>query len=308
MLQQTQAARVAQRFPAFLQRFPTPAELARAPEDQVLALWSGLGYYRRARLLHRAARTIVERFGGVTPTDPALLRTLPGVGRYTAGAVASIAGGRAEPAVDGNVARVLIRLAGRRLRHADAPAMAWAWDRAGDLARVAGDRSGTLNEALMDLGATICTPRSPRCRDCPLSSSCRAYAKGIQERIPLTGRPAPRRALRCLVAIVPRDGRVLVERRGDAGLYAGLWQAPTLEGDARLADLARHAGARRLRRVAAFTHRTTHRDLRFVVYRGCWAGREHNGRRWVTPRQLASLALASPQKRILGLAFARPLP
>jgi A/G-specific adenine glycosylase len=309
MLQQTQAGRVAERFPGFLARFPTAIELARASEDEVLAAWSGLGYYRRAGHLHRAARLIVERFGGVTPTDPNLLRSLPGVGRYTAGAVASIAGGLAEPAVDGNIARVLLRLDGRALRHGSPSALKWAWERAAALARVAGARAGIVNEALMELGATVCTPRAPRCDRCPLAARCQARRTGRQERIPLPRRATSRRTLRCAAAIVTRDGRVLVERRPDRGLFAGLWQAPTLEGRAAVSDLARHAGAADLRRVASFVHRTTHLDLRFVVYRGRWGCRAGvNGRRWVGERDLTSLPLASPQRRILELAFASPAP
>jgi len=304
MLQQTQAARVAERFGAFMARFPTAAALARAERDEVLALWSGLGYYRRARHLHEAARAIVERFAGVTPTDAADLRTLPGVGRYTAGAVASIAGGRPEPIVDGNVARVLLRLEGKALRHGSPRALSWSWARAAALASIAGARAGAFNEGLMELGATVCTPRNPGCGRCPLGGACRARKAGRQDRIPLPKSPARRALLRLASAVVlDVDGRVLVERRPDAGLWGGLWQAPTLDRGATRRALSAYAGAAGLRRVDCVMHRTTHRDVVIMVYRGRWAGTSAPGRRWVSAGDLGLIALATPQRRILESAL-----
>jgi len=177
MLQQTQVARVIEKFTEFVGRFPTVEALARADEGGVLAVWSGLGYYRRARHLHRAAREIVARFEGRVPTTVEELMTLPGVGRYTAGAVASMVFGRAEPLVDGNVARVLVRIEGRECSAAEG--VAWAWERAGELVRIAeapkgqsAKRSllgpGVFNEGLMELGAVVCVPRGPRCGVCPV--------------------------------------------------------------------------------------------------------------------------------------------
>ncbi|TVQ60935.1 MAG: A/G-specific adenine glycosylase [Phycisphaerales bacterium] len=282
MAQQTQISRAAEKFVPFMARYPTPtalADSADAPggEDEVRALWQGLGYYRRARLLIEAARAIRDRHAGVTPTDAEALRALPGVGPYTAGAVASMAGDRPEPLVDGNVARVLLRLhAPAEVPHqpADRATQKWLWREARALAEAA--RSpGDTNEALMELGATVCTPRNPRCLHCPLSGSCRALATGRAESIP---EPKPRATRRELFAttLIVRDarGRVLLERRASKGLWADLWQAPTDERDGMddLADagaaLCARLGLRRGRAVeelGAFEFQTTHRRVRFRV-------------------------------------------
>lgn len=239
MLQQTQVSRVAGAGPGaepgafarFVARFPTPASLASADEAEVLALWAGLGYYRRARHLHAAAKAIVERHAGRVPDDPAALRALPGVGRYTAGAIASIVFGRPEPIVDGNVRRVLLRVAGRDANPASRETEAWAWARAARFVE-ASQRPGAFNEGLMELGATVClpAPASPRCEACPWARACRARALGLEDRIPRAKRP-PRRGVLHLLVVVVRDGRgrLLLERRGPGGLWPGLWQPPTLE-------------------------------------------------------------------------------
>lgn len=239
MLQQTQVSRVAGEGPGtepgafarFVARFPTPAALASADEAEVMALWAGLGYYRRARHLHAAARAIVERHGGRVPDDPAALRALPGVGRYTAGAIASIVFGRREPIVDGNVRRVLLRVAGNDADPASRDTETWAWAEAARFV-AASARPGAFNEGLMELGATVClpAPASPRCEACPWARACRARALGLEDRIPRAKRP-PRRGVLHLLVVVVRDGRgrLLLERRGPGGLWPGLWQPPTLE-------------------------------------------------------------------------------
>lgn len=311
MLQQTQASRVAERFPRVIERFPTPAHLARAEVGELLTLWSGLGYYRRARGLHAAAGEIVARFQGRVPSDPADLRTLPGVGRYTAGAVASLAFDRPEPIVDGNVTRVLLRVHGRDLDPASPATARWVWERAGELVGAAAE-PGMLNEALMELGAVVCTPRAPACPSCPLRGACVARRAGEQDRIPRPKKRPARRSLHAAAAVVvDRSGRVLLERRAPGGLWGGLWQAPTLESaDAPPPprELARHAGARALRRVEAFTFKTTHRDVLFVVYRGRPvddppADGPGPARRWVSPDGLDGLGLSSAQRGLIGRAL-----
>lgn len=175
MLQQTQVARVVERFGAFMRRFPTVAALAGADEADVIALWAGLGYYRRARHLHAAAKRIVHEHGGEVPRAAAALRALPGVGRYTAGAIASMAMGQRVPLVDGNVARVLMRL---EARAGDvAQGQAWAWERAGELVS-SSTSAGAFNEGLMELGATVCVPGRPRCEACPLAGVVRGACGG----------------------------------------------------------------------------------------------------------------------------------
>ncbi len=225
MLQQTRVAVVVPYFERFLRRFPDVASLAGASEDDVLALWSGLGYYGRARSLLTAARLVVERHGGRIPSDPAALRSLPGVGRYTAGAIASVAFGRAEPVLDGNVRRVLARLLAARTATGAAADRA-LWSAAEVLVR--GPHPGDLNQALMELGALVCTPRTPGCRACPLAQGCRGFASGSPERYPRARpRPAPER-VRVAVALAERRGRVLLERPSDGSPLRGTWDLPAV--------------------------------------------------------------------------------
>ncbi len=307
MLQQTQVSRVLEKFGGFMDRFPSVGSLASADEHDVLAAWSGLGYYRRARHLHAAAKDIVSRFGGMVPSDVELLRTIPGVGRYTAGAIASIVFHRSEALVDGNVVRVLMRLDARDGTAGDRTNSSWAWDQAERLVAQAGDRVALLNEGLMELGAMVCTPKTPHCTACPLRGMCVAAGEGRQHEIPRVAARAKRRVLYCSSVVVrDGDGRVLIERRGDGGLWAGLWQAPTIERDDRHADPHEISGlvgadADHLVGVGAFAHATTHRDVRFRVWRlDGWAG-ETGDRRWVAPDELVGYGISNAQRRVLAL-------
>ncbi len=223
MLQQTRVAAVLEHYRAFLEAFPTVEALARAPEEQVLARWSGLGYYRRARMLHKAAGVVVKELGAFIPRTEAELRKLPGIGRYTAAAIASIAYGEPVAVVDGNVERVLSRLDG------SPRAGASAWQRAQELldGRYAGGRdagdsgAGDWNQATMELGATVCTPQNPQCLVCPLRNWCRA--PGVA-----TGRPkVVRKRVRMTRALIERKHCVfLVQRAADAAKMAGMWELP----------------------------------------------------------------------------------
>ena len=213
MLQQTRVAAVLEHYRLFLQAFPTVQALAQAPQDRVLALWSGLGYYRRARMLHQAAKLVVSEQGGVIPRQVEDLRTLPGIGRYTASAVASIAFGEPVAVVDGNVERVLTRL------DAAPRAGGAAWKRAQQLL----DRRhpGDWNQAMMELGATVCTPQSPHCPLCPLLQWCRAPGAGATK-----GQP-PRKRLQMTRALVERGHSVfLVQRPPDEAKMPGMWELP----------------------------------------------------------------------------------
>jgi A/G-specific adenine glycosylase len=237
MLQQTRVETVIPYYMRWLERFPDVATLADATVDDVLLAWQGLGYYRRARALHAGARVVRERHGGVIPSGHAVLKDLPGVGEYTAGAVASIAFGARVGAVDGNVRRVLCRLHDEaslpppRLR-----ALADAW--------VDPARPGDWNEALMDLGATLCTPRAPACGSCPMSSWCGARAAGTQEARPASAgrRKVPTQTL-AVAVVVNAERRGLVVRRPDRGLLGGLWVFPEVE-------VGEEAGQREIRRAA----------------------------------------------------------
>ena len=223
MLQQTRVDTVVPYYRAWLRRFPDVDALASAGEDEVLRAWEGLGYYRRARALHRAAVLVRDRHGGALPSTAEGLRALPGVGEYTAGAVASIAFGEAVPAVDGNVRRVLARL------HDESdPTPAWLRDAAAAL--VSPERPGDLNQALMELGATVCVPRDPSCGACPVASACAARSAGTVEE-----RPAPRRRAAVptrrfgVGVVVDARCRALLARRPPDGLLGGLWEFPSDE-------------------------------------------------------------------------------
>jgi A/G-specific adenine glycosylase len=219
MLQQTRVAAVLEHYRLFLEAFPTVEALAAADEAQVLALWSGLGYYRRARMMHRAARVIVAEHGGRLPGELEALRALPGVGRYTAAAVASIAFGAAAAVVDGNVERVLSRLDARAYGGG-----AEVWRRAEEL--LDARRPGDWNQAMMELGATLCTPRAPQCLLCPLRRWCLAPGEGETT-------PKPRRKrVRMSRGWIARGGKLfLVQRPADAAKMAGMWELPECRGE-----------------------------------------------------------------------------
>jgi len=220
-LQQTRVETVAPYYDKWLKRFPGFLELADAPLDEVILAWKGLGYYSRARNLHKTAQMVRDRHGGELPEDPIELKTLPGIGEYTAGAVASIAFGRAVPAVDGNVRRVLARLLD--IAHPTPAQLRRAATRLLDP-----DRPGDHNEAMMELGATICTPRAPRCGECPVAASCAAHAAGTVSRrpAPRPPRPIPRADYATVVALDPA-GRALLAKRPETGLLAGMWEFPS---------------------------------------------------------------------------------
>ena len=224
MLQQTRVETVIPYYLRWMERFPSVAALARASEQEVLKAWEGLGYYSRARNLHRAARVLMEQSGGQFPDTADAIRLLPGVGRYTAGAIASIAFGRDEPALDGNIRRVLARVFNLTEPARSPAGEAKLWDLAAQ--NLLPGRAGDYNQALMDLGATLCTPRAPDCPACPLEGICRARALGVQEQRPVM---EPKPAIpHYLVAagILERDRRVLIARRPSSGLLGGLWEFP----------------------------------------------------------------------------------
>ena len=230
MLVQTTVTAVIPYFERFLRRFPDVKSLAAADESVVLKLWEGLGYYRRARQLHAAARMIVDEYGGAIPADAAAVRALPGVGRYIAGAILSFAFDRPEPIVEANSHRVLARLLAIEGDLKLSTTQARLWQAAERLVPAIG--AGTFNQAIMELGALVCTPREPACLVCPLASLCKARRLGIQDRLPtMTTKPAPLGVTEAC-AIVVREAKVLIVQRGRGGLWADFWEFPTvhLEG------------------------------------------------------------------------------
>ncbi len=292
MLQQTQVATARPYYHAFLERFPTLTSLARAKPSDVLASWAGLGYYRRARHLHEAARMVVRDHGGRVPDEPEAFGALPGVGRYTTAAVLSICFDRPLAVLDGNVARVLSRL--HALPFAIRDPRGSKRLRAQAEALVPMRRPGDWNQAMMELGATICTPRAPACGRCPVRTFCRARALGRVADFPP---PAKRRAsetVRRAVALIERRGRVLMERR-EGALLAGLWEPPGVE----LADGASAARAMRAmfsnhglcvqlgRTARTVRHTITHRAISVEVLHGALEGAAARTARlrWVDPRR-----------------------
>ena len=308
MLQQTQVERVKEFFTRFVTRLPDIAALAAAREAEVLRLWEGLGYYRRARQLHAAAQRIVADHGGRFPQTAADLRALPGIGRYTAGAIASIAFDEPEPIVEANSRRVIARLIGHDGPLGNAAADEPIWDAATRL--LPPEHPGRFNQALMDLGSLVCTPVRPLCSTCPLADACVARRDGRVAEIP---RPVARRAVKQVretAVVVDRAGRVLVVRRGADEWWAGLWDFPRVAGRAARADRGIAAspvlgslGCGRPEVLGTVVHTVTHHRITLDVVRctGRRAGRGGADVRWVTPRQLAALAMSSPARRIAGL-------
>jgi len=244
MLQQTQVATVLRYYPNWMRRFPTLGALARADEADVLHAWQGLGYYSRARRLHQAARMIVAEHAGRVPKNRRELLALPGIGAYSAGAIASMAFGEREPLVDGNVVRVLTRLFGLRGDPGRSPLKARLWELAREL--VPADRPGDFNQALMELGATVCTPRAPACRDCPFYQSCAARKKGLVAELPELPARKAATAVKSVAVVVRRGPKVLVAKvLDDAPRWAGLWTFPYVER--RPGETARAGALRALR-------------------------------------------------------------
>lgn len=269
MLQQTQVKTVIPYFEKFVRAYPTLQALARAEENEVLSLWSGLGYYSRARNLQQAAQLVCENHGGKFPQQYAEALRLPGVGPYTAGAVLSIAYGQALPVLDGNVRRVLARylkISGD-IRGAAATRL---WTFLSRLVQEAPLRQNIsdFNQALMELGSEVCTPRAPRCPSCPLQDSCQARLEGLQEQLPVARKRQQVQEVNYLVALVSRRDKWLLRRNLDGEWLKGLWEFPRVEGLPGEGVTARFAGSLglhlRLKRIAPpIGHRITFRKLNF---------------------------------------------
>lgn len=311
MLQQTRVETALHYYTRFLERFPTLGALASADVADVYERWAGLGYYRRAHNLHAAARVVHERFGGALPDDVERLRELPGIGRYTAGAIASIAFDRPAPILDGNVERVLARFVGLR---EDVKAKASAtrlWEMAEALA--SGPAPGDLNQALMELGALVCTPRAPRCEACPIAADCDARAHGDADALPVRAAKAAPRVLRSVAALVLRGRRALAVRRAPGALLGGLWELPGVEiGRGEKAEDALRRGVaagtglalEAVTPAGTITHTLTHRTLRLTLFRAEAApGRVRlagfEAHRWLSPARLPRLAHGALTRKAL---------
>jgi len=315
MLQQTQVETVIPYFGRFLKRFPSIGALAAATEEEVLRLWEGLGYYRRARQLHQAARLLVARHGGAFPRDPEAVRRLPGIGRYTAGAILSIAFDAREPILEANTIRLLARLLAYRGDPASAAGTRLLWAMAEAVLPRRG--SGQLNQGLMELGSTVCLARGPRCDACPAALLCRARELSLVEAIPVPKARPPIEARREAAVVVRRRGRVLLVKCPDGGRWAGLWDFPRFvvgaEQDAALrAELA--AGVARLTGVAiepgehlaSIRHGVTRFRITLLCYQGRWLsgpnGQGPSGTmRWVRPDDLDAYPLSTTGRKLSQL-------
>jgi len=305
MLQQTQVATVTPYFLRFMGRFPTVADLASAPSQEVLRLWQGLGYYSRARHLQEAAKGIVNRFAGRVPDDPKDLLELPGVGRYTAGAVASIAFGRRAAVLDGNVARVVCRLHLVRESPKSPKTHSRLWNVVAQMLPVSD--VGEFNSALMELGAMICTPRSPKCLLCPVRDFCQAAAAGVQDSIPSALPPRKIPTVRRWTFCIRHKNRWLIEQRPAKGRWAGMWQFITIATEGRTPNSAfvqRITGLRigNVKYLVDVRHALTHRKY---IFRAFFAEADRatksNNRKWIRLNDLHQLPMSKPQIRIAAM-------
>jgi len=310
MLQQTQVVTVIPYFQRFTERFPTVQALAAAPLDEVLKLWEGLGYYARARNLHRAARQVVAELGGRLPDKVAGLIKLPGIGAYTAGAIASIAFGRDAPVVDGNVKRVLCRVYALRGDTHQPKIQHKLWALAE--ANLPEGKAGRWNEALMELGATVCLPRWPQCDKCPLAKVCRARALGIQDRLPARAarKPTPHVDVTAAVIRRLRGGRMLIAQRPTGGMLGGLWEFPggKVERGESLAEGLRREIREELgieievgRPLARVEHAYTHFRITLYAFEcSCRSNPVKGVWRWARLSDLANLAMPSADRKIIA--------
>ncbi|MBX3473890.1 MAG: A/G-specific adenine glycosylase [Planctomycetes bacterium] len=322
MLQQTRVEAVREKYVAFLRRFPGLSALAQADEEAVLQAWSGLGYYRRARMLHAAAQKVVADHGGRFPRSMEEIRGLPGIGRYTAGAIASIAFNRPEPIVDGNVERVFARWHGMQGDIKGRKNQQRLWDLAQqwvEQGQAGGQHPRDLNQALMELGALVCTPRGPACGTCPVSAHCAAHKAGTPGAFPVRAEKSPRRGLRLWFAgLLDANGKVGLVRRVPGGpkspLPLGLWELPHLpwpEGDqpAPSAELQRMLGVRLAPRgkALAVTHSIMDMNLTLVLQPFSLEGSprfRHGFFRRFEPRHALVAAQSSATTKLLRELFA----
>lgn len=313
MLQQTTVAAVIGYYERFLQRFPTVDALAAATLDDVLTLWSGLGYYSRARNLHRAAQQVMADYAGVFPRSVAALQQLPGIGRSTAGAISCLAFDQPAPILDGNVRRVLCRLLAVTEPARDRQVEQRLWAVAEQL--VPARKVHDYTQAIMDLGATLCTPKQPACQQCPLSAHCLAHARGLSAELPVTRqRPAVPTRYQAII-LIDCDGQKLLQRRPTKGLLGGMLEFPAVDlpdaaaGAALIgALLARYGVDGKAVPVGTIHHTYSHFRLEAQVYRLAGCGLQvapGSGLFWQPETELDQIALHGAHKKALALSRKR---
>ncbi len=307
MLQQTQVSTVVGYYARFLDRFPDVGALAQAGQDEVMGLWSGLGYYSRARNLHRCAQQIVAEHNGVFPNTAQVLETLPGIGRSTAGAIAAFCFSQRVPILDANVRRVLTRLLGFDQDLASAKNERLLWEQAESLLPLQDLDSAMprYTQGLMDLGASICTPKAPRCEECPLADICAGFKEGAPERYPLRTRKLSRRSESWrLLVLWDSSGRVWLQRRPASGIWAGMHCVPIFPDDDALASFIHTLGNSSrfaTQELKPFLHVLTHRDLYLhpVVIKDVVADRPTEHGAWMGSEQWDSIGLPAPIRKLL---------
>jgi A/G-specific adenine glycosylase len=312
MLQQTQVSTVVPYYLKFTERFPTVQSLATASQHEVLKLWQGLGYYQRALNLHRAAREVVERFDGRLSTDPTVLRSLPGIGRYIAGAIQSFAFNAPAPILEANSARVLCRLFAVRGPLNDSTNQRRLWDLSEAL--LPRRNPGLHNQALMELGALVCVAGRPRCERCPLAKMCVACTEGLVDQLPETTTRRQFVDVQDVAVVIRRNGRVLIVQRPTHQRWGGLWELPrtTVERNSDPHEAARaHVRAtvgldiQVGRKLITVKHGVTHHRITL----SCYESRSVSGRvlkngyadyRWELPERLSDYACSSPQRKLIA--------
>ena len=318
MLQQTQVTTVIPYYERFLSRFPSVQALAAAPLDAVLALWSGLGYYSRARNLHKAAGLLVERYGGRMPDDPALVQALPGIGRSTAAAICVFAYGGRHAILDGNVKRVLARYCGVRGYPGEAKVQAMLWRKAEALlpanrknnGKIEGTSAGksardivAYTQGLMDLGASLCARRKPNCERCPLRADCVAYLRGLTDTLP-TAKPRAALPQRATVMLLMRNGNeILLEKRAAKGIWGGLWSLPEVSHAREARAAAKRYGVSVLacKALPPFAHGFTHFKLLIepLLLNVKKSRRRAPGAMWISAADALTAAIPAPIRKII---------
>jgi len=315
MLQQTQVSAVLGYYARFLERFPTVQSLASAPVEDVMAQWSGLGYYTRARNLHKCAQRVVAEYGGVFPSDPLLLAELPGIGRSTAAAIAAFSSGTRAAIMDGNVKRVFARVFGIDTYPGERKTEEAMWRRAEALLPETGIEAYT--QGLMDMGATLCTRSSPSCERCPMQARCVAFATDRTKDLPVRKPKKASPEKQAIMLAIVDDGQVLLEQRPSTGIWGGLMSLPELDGhvlaedddieaadhDALMQATARFGEMESYERLSTITHVFTHYKLHIAPYRVTLARRQQlaaqGGHAWVDGAAIADAPLPAPIKKLL---------
>ena len=304
MLQQTRVEAVKPYFDRFIATLPTVADLANAEEALLMKLWEGLGYYRRVKNLQKAAKVIMEEFQGEIPASYPLLRSLPGIGEYTAGAIASIAFGIPVPAVDGNVLRVLSRVCEDERDILKQPIKRDVTKALKEI--YPSERAGDFTQSLMELGATVCVPNgAPHCEECPLSDRCLSHLHHCTDVIPVKTSKKPRKMQKKTVFLLEYQGKLAVRKRGENGLLAGLWEFPNREGHLNLEEAKeslKEMGieVKLLKKAGKATHIFTHIEWQMQVLKGECLACNASELRWVTKEELlGALALPTAFKKVL---------